>query len=109
LGVGRWALDVERFLKIMDAPDPEKERVPSGRLRSFFNRLIFWNKTNTPLPGAGIRTDEYPGQGTMISVDPSTLGNLLPGVTPPAGGFSTITLDVCVDGSPETHTFIITS
>lgn len=94
----------------MDAPDPEKEGVPSSRLRRFLDRLIFWDQTKTPLAGAGIRTDEYPGQGTMISLDQAILNRNLPGITPPPGGkYSTITLDVCVDGSPETHTFVITS
>lgn len=90
----------------MDIPDPSE--VPSKRIRNYLKSLKEAIMGVRPIAGTGIRTDEHPGQGTVISVDTSSFSPI-PGVTPgPGGTFSTITLDVCVDGETESHTFVIT-
>lgn len=87
-----------------DTPDPDTAKIPSAKLRGFFRNLINWAAGMKPLAGTGIRIDEYPGTGTMISVNPNS--GVLQGITPGLT-FSTIDLDVCIDGSPETKTFVI--
>lgn len=89
---------------------PEPKSVPSHRIRDYLYNLRNAILGVRPVAGFGIHVSEHAGQGTLISVDQSQLKSGLPGVTPgPGGVFSTIELDVCVDGSPETHTFVITS
>ncbi len=50
------------------------------------------------------RGTEYVKIGVNVN---ALLKTLLGNINPGGGGFSTIDLEVCVDGSPETHTFVI--
>lgn len=87
----------------MELPPPSE--VPGRKIRGYLANLRNALLGIRPVAGAGIHVSEYSGQGSVISLDQSTLKSMI-GLTQ---GISTITLDVCVSGSPETHTFVITS
>jgi hypothetical protein len=87
---------------------PEPTDVPIRRIRSYLSNLRDALLGFRPIAGQNITISEHAGQGTVIST--TALDSLAAGISgvTPGVQFTTLTLDVCVDGSPESHTFIVT-
>lgn len=76
---------------------PEPKNIPSQKLRNYLSNLRQAILGGQPIAGEGIRIDQYPGKGTMISIDNASGGTI---------GDSTTDLLVCINGSPVTVRFV---
>jgi len=65
-----------------------------------------WENGDIIQPGTALQNQEVGTGYQKVGVD---LDAFAQAINPGGGGrLNTIDLDVCVDGSPETHTFVIT-
>lgn len=75
----------------MDIPEPSN--VPIKRVRDYLWALRAAIMGSRPQAGHGVKTNEYPGKGTVISID----------------DLQTLDLSVCVDGVQKTVTFYVSN
>lgn len=61
---------------------PEPLEVPIRRIRDYLSNLRDAILGYRPVAGEGIKVNEYPGQGTVISVDKSSLGVAIAACSP---------------------------